>query len=87
MSDTPEKKITCYSDGESEFMAKSQAIRGQLLLPLMRVLGRCGVRPSHLTFASLLAGVAFCPDGETCRVLRGELGRRPKLECRLPTRC
>lgn len=61
MSDSPEKKITCYSDGEGEFMAKSQAIRGQLLLPLMRVLQRFRVRPSHLTFLSLLAGLAFCP--------------------------
>ena len=61
MNDSPEKKITCYSDGESEFMAKSQAIRGRLLLPLMKLLARCHVRPSHLTFLSLLAGLAFCP--------------------------
>lgn len=42
-------------------MARSQAIRGRLLLPLLKLLETCKVRPGHLTFLSLLAGLAFCP--------------------------
>ncbi len=61
MSESKEKKITCYSDGEGEFMAKSQAIRGRLLLPLLTLLQACNIRPGHLTFLSLLVGLAFCP--------------------------
>jgi hypothetical protein len=43
MSKSPGKKITCYSDGESEFMAKSQAIRGHLLPPLLKWLQACHI--------------------------------------------
>jgi len=61
LSDQTEKKITCYSDGEGEFMKQSQDIRGRLLLPLLKILQALRVRPGHLTFLSLLAGMAFCP--------------------------
>lgn len=54
-------KVTCYSEGEGEFMRRSQAIRGRLLRPLLAVLARLRVTPNQLTLLSLLAGVAFCP--------------------------
>ena len=42
-------------------MHESQAVRGRLLNPLLRGLARLAVTPNHLTFLSLLAGLAFCP--------------------------
>lgn len=42
-------------------MDASQRARGRLLRPLLHLLSRLGVRPNHLTFLSLLAGLAFCP--------------------------
>lgn len=42
-------------------MQRSQQIRGRLLEPLLRLLARSGVRPGHLTFASLVIGMAFAP--------------------------
>ena len=58
----PEKpKVTCYSEGEGDFMQKSQAIRGHLLQPLLRALVRMRVTPNQLTLLSLLTGLAFCP--------------------------
>jgi len=54
-------KITCYSEDEGGFMRRSQELRGQLLRPLLAVLATLRVTPNHLTFLSLLAGLAFCP--------------------------
>lgn len=61
MKTPSERKVTCYSEGESAFMQRSQAIRGRWLEPMLRWLARGGVRPGHLTLASLLAGLAFAP--------------------------
>lgn len=57
----PKPKVTCYSEGESEFMRQSQELRGRLLQPLLAVLARLRVTPNQLTFLSLAAGLAFCP--------------------------
>ncbi|MCP5528329.1 MAG: CDP-alcohol phosphatidyltransferase family protein [Verrucomicrobiales bacterium] len=58
-SDKP--KVTCYSEGERGLMQGSQQVRGRLLEPLLRVLAGAGCRPGHLTFLSLLCGLAFVP--------------------------
>ena len=61
--DTPSEavKADCYSDGERAWMMRTQVVRAQLFGPLMRLLAACHVRPDHITFLSLLAGLAFCP--------------------------
>ncbi|HSH15397.1 MAG TPA: CDP-alcohol phosphatidyltransferase family protein [Verrucomicrobiae bacterium] len=61
MNEPADRKITCYSDGEGEFMRQSQELRGRWLRPLLVGLERLRCRPGHLTFLSLLAGLAFCP--------------------------
>lgn len=57
----PKAKITCYSQGEGTFMQESQALRGRLLTPFLRLLAWAGCTANHLTFLSLLTGLAFCP--------------------------
>lgn len=42
-------------------MGASQSARGRWLVPLLNRMAAAGVTPNHLTLASLLAGVAFCP--------------------------
>ena len=54
-----EQKITCYSEKEQKMMDRSQDIRGKLFSPLISVLISLGVKPNHLTFLSLLAGIGF----------------------------
>ena len=54
-------KADCYSDGEREWMMRTQVVRARLFGPLMRLLAACRVTPDHITFLSLLAGLAFCP--------------------------
>ncbi len=54
------QRFDCYSDGEAEAMARSQELRAKILRPLVFWLARRGVRPSHITLASLLSGAAFC---------------------------
>ena len=54
------KKVTCYSAGEQKMMDQSQKIRGLIFQPLLRLLDRCKITPNHLTFLSLLSGLAFC---------------------------
>ena len=54
-------KADCYSDGERRAMVWTQQVRARMLLPLLKLLAGCGVRPDHLTLASLLWGLAFCP--------------------------
>lgn len=53
--------ITCYSGGEDDFMKWSQSLRGKWLLPLLRRMARAGLQANHITMASLIAGLAFCP--------------------------
>lgn len=54
-------KVNCYSDREGPFMDWSQACRGLLLQPLLVRLARFGMQANHVTFLSLVAGIAFCP--------------------------
>jgi phosphatidylglycerophosphate synthase len=54
-------KVTCYSDGEGEFMARSQAVRGRLFEPLLRALTAIGMTATGLTVLGLLFGLAFPP--------------------------
>lgn len=60
-NNTDALKADCYSDGEREWMVRTQQMRAKLFGPLMRMLEACGVRPDHITLLSLLAGLAFCP--------------------------
>jgi phosphatidylglycerophosphate synthase len=53
--------ITCYSDNEGGFMEWSQSIRGRLLKPMLAGMAGLGLRGNHVTFLSLVAGLAFCP--------------------------
>ena len=53
--------ITCYSDNEGGFMEWSQKIRGRLLDPMLSVMAGLGLRGNHVTFLSMVAGLAFCP--------------------------
>ena len=57
----PTPKVTCYSHGESAFMEWSQSLRGRLLQPLLSLMSAAGLRAGHITFLSLLSGIAFCP--------------------------
>ena len=60
-ADGPEGKADCYSAGERAMMVFSQTLRGRLLAPLLRAMDGAGIRPDHLTLASLLLGLSFCP--------------------------
>ena len=55
------KGITCYSGGEGDFMEWGQSLRGKWLRPMLAGMAKIGMRANHLTFLSLLAGLAFCP--------------------------
>lgn len=62
MSGAEEKKSgDCYSAGERGWMEMGQKFRGWALAPLLRLLAALRITPDHLTFLSLLAGLAFCP--------------------------
>ncbi len=61
MTTEVEAKADCYSAGERGAMVWWQELRGRLLAPLLNVLAAYGVRPDHITAASLLCGLAFCP--------------------------
>jgi phosphatidylglycerophosphate synthase len=61
MDTEAKSKVTCYSDGEGEFMRRSQEWRGRVLRPLLVALAGLRVTPNQLTLLSLLAGLAFCP--------------------------
>jgi phosphatidylglycerophosphate synthase len=54
-------KADCYADGERAMMVFTQRLRGHLFGPLLDALDAVGCTPNHLTFASLVAGLAFCP--------------------------
>ena len=60
-ADNTEPKADCYAASERNMMVFTQQVRGWLLAPLLRLLTALGVKPDHLTFLSLLAGLAFCP--------------------------
>ncbi len=54
-------KADCYSQGDRAFMLFTQRVRAWLFEPLLKVLATIGTTPNHLTLASLIAGLAFCP--------------------------
>ena len=54
-------KADCYSDGERDWMVRSQQLRAVLFAPLLRTLALLRISPDHLTFLSLVSGLAFCP--------------------------
>ncbi|MCU0880327.1 MAG: hypothetical protein MUF06_21360, partial [Pirellulaceae bacterium] len=51
----------CYAAGERGAMEGWQDWRARWLRPLLVVLTRCQVTPDHITLASLVVGLAFCP--------------------------
>jgi phosphatidylglycerophosphate synthase len=57
----PDGKADCYSAGEREAMVWGQQVRAAALAPLLRLLARAGITADHLTGASLVFGLAFCP--------------------------
>ena len=42
-------------------MVWTQKVRGQAFGPLLIICQRLGIRPGHVTFLSLVCGLAFCP--------------------------
>lgn len=54
-------KADVYAAGERAWMERTQALRAQMLGPLLRLMTAAGLIPDHLTALSLLAGLAFCP--------------------------
>lgn len=61
LDETQKQRVNVYSDGEGKFMEWSQSLRGHILNPLLKILSKLGLTASHITFLSLLAGLAFCP--------------------------
>ncbi len=51
----------CYSAGERRAMVWTQELRARWLRPLLLAAERSGIRPDHVTLASLACGLAFCP--------------------------
>ena len=51
----------CYAKGERAWMAWTQRLRGAILGPFLQLCGRAHVSPDHITFVSLLCGLAFWP--------------------------
>lgn len=60
-SDAEAPKADCYSAGERGAMVYWQDLRGWWLGPLLNALTACGVTADHITAASLICGLAFCP--------------------------
>jgi phosphatidylglycerophosphate synthase len=54
-------KADCYSAGERGAMVWWQELRARLLAPLLVWAEGRGICPDHVTFASLVCGLAFCP--------------------------
>ena len=50
----------CYSGGERHWMERGQLLRARALAPLLSLASRVGLRPDHVTLASLAAGLAAC---------------------------
>ena len=57
----PDLEADCYAQRERAMMVFTQRVRGRLFGPLLGALDSLGTTPNHLTLASLLAGLAFCP--------------------------
>lgn len=55
----------CYSGGERRWMEMGQRLRARALAPLLSLSCRVGVRPDHVTVASLVAGLAACVTLDT----------------------
>ena len=60
-ADSGKRDINCYSGGEGGFMDWNQALRGRMLEPLLRRMADVGMRGTHVTFLSMLAGLIYCP--------------------------
>lgn len=54
-------KGDCYSHGERAWMEYGQHLRATLLAPFLRWLDHYHVSPDHITWLSLLCGLAFVP--------------------------
>lgn len=50
----------CYSGGERRWMELGQRLRARVLAPALDLAGRAGLRPDHVTAASLVAGLVAC---------------------------
>lgn len=61
MSQTETVKADCYSAGERRAMVWTQDLRAWFFRPLLVIAERYGVTADHVTLASLLSGLAFCP--------------------------
>jgi phosphatidylglycerophosphate synthase len=61
MSPTETAKADCYSAGERRAMVWTQELRAWLFHPLLIAAERVGIGPDHVTLASLVCGLAFCP--------------------------
>lgn len=61
MADNQGLKADCYSAGERASMEWTQQLRGRVLRPFLACLSTAGIQADHVTFLSLLAGLAFCP--------------------------
>jgi hypothetical protein len=61
MDSSTDKKADCYSAGERGWMLWTQELRANCLRPFLALLATGRVHPDHVTFASLLVGLAFCP--------------------------
>ena len=54
-------KSDVYADGERAWMESTQRLRGNILGPMLNAMQKAHIRPNHLTAASCLCGLAFCP--------------------------
>jgi phosphatidylglycerophosphate synthase len=59
--DSGKRNINCYSGGEGGFMDWNQNLRGRLLEPLLRRMAGLGMRGSHVTLLSMIAGLLYGP--------------------------
>jgi phosphatidylglycerophosphate synthase len=61
MIEPDDTKADCYSATERSAMEVTQQWRGWLLRPTMTAVAAWGVTADHVTAASLVAGLTFCP--------------------------
>jgi phosphatidylglycerophosphate synthase len=54
-------KADCYAAGERAAMDWWQELRAWYLGPLLKLMAASGLTPDHVTLASLMSGLAFCP--------------------------
>jgi len=59
--DSGKRNINCYLGGEGGFMDWNQNLRGRMLEPLLIKMAGVGMRGSHVTFLSMVAGLLYCP--------------------------